>query len=54
MNHCIHVPPSPGQNLCQCKHQQIEMEYAARIAEAQRPSLLRFIQLRLRRWTRPS
>lgn len=33
-NKCIHVPPSPGQSMCQCKHQQIEMEYAARIAEA--------------------
>jgi hypothetical protein len=30
---CIHVPPSPGQSLCQCRHQQIEMEYAARVAE---------------------
>lgn len=33
---CLHRPPSPGQSLCQCGHQRIEMEYAARITEAPR------------------
>lgn len=30
---CQHYPPSPGQSMCQCRHQQIEFEFALAIIE---------------------
>lgn len=30
---CIHVAPSPGQSMCQCRHMQIELEFAIRIID---------------------
>lgn len=36
MNTCTHVPPSPGQSMCQCAHMRVEMEFAAAIVDRAR------------------
>jgi hypothetical protein len=31
---CTHRPPSPGQAMCECRHQRIELEYVIQVLAA--------------------